>query len=199
MKNMVRILVKNSVFAMDAIISAAKTSKSDLIIVGTHGATGLKLFGSTTTELIFNSEIPVLAIPPRYRYRDIATMVYASDLKNVTKELRWITPMAERTKAEIEVLNFHSNGEADESSVTVSSLVKGVKYKKIKIISQKVKAKSSIVEQLKRYLKNRRPGLLILFPETRSLLDKLFIRSKTEALAYQVKVPLLSYLKSSVK
>jgi len=38
-----------------------------------------------------------------------------------------------------------------------------------------------------------------MFPEERSLFDKLFVRSKTEELIYDTKLPLLTILKSSVK
>ena len=198
-RNKVGVVVRNSVFAIDAIVLAAKKVKADLIIVGTHGATGLRLLGSTTSELIFNAGIPVLAIPPRYRYKRIKTIVYASDFKNVTKELGCIMPMAERMKAVIEVLNIDSNKSQARPAVDTVGLLKGIRYKKIKIIVQEGKQGLTVLEQLQKYLKNRRPEILLLFPETRSLLDKLFIRSKTEAFVYKVKLPLLTYLKSSVK
>ena len=198
-KNKVRIVARNSVFAMDAIMAAAKSSKADLIIVGTHGAAGLKLFGSITSELIFKAETPVLAIPPRYRYKKIETMVYATDFKNVTKELRCIVPMATPVKALIEVLSLNSDSSQAKPTLDMKRLAKEVKYKKIEIIVRTMKQNATFVEQLQRYLKNRRPEVLVLFPETRSLLDKIFIRSKTEALVYQVKLPLLTYLKSRVK
>jgi hypothetical protein len=47
--------------------------------------------------------------------------------------------------------------------------------------------------------KKRRPGVFVIFPEERSLLDKLFVRGKTEELVYQIKLPLLTFLKSRVR
>lgn len=195
----VSVVAMNSVFAMDAILSAARKSKADMIIVGTHGATGLKVLGSITSELIFNAEAPVLAIPPRVRYKKIERMVYATDLTNLVKELRCIVPMAERMKAVIELLNLNSDRDGTKPIVDIKILQKEVKYRKIEIVVQKVKLRSSFVRQVQHYLKNRRPQILALFPETRTLVDKLFIRSKTEALVYEVKVPLLTFLKSRVK
>lgn len=195
----VSVVVKNSVFAMEAIVSVAKAYQADLIIVGTHGATGLKLFGSTTSELIFKAAAPVLAIPPRYRYRKIKTIVYATDLKNMVNELRCIVPIANLANAAIEVLYLDFGMGNVKTNLEIKDLIKQLKYKKIKIIVQKEKAVLSILEQLQQYLKNRKPEVLVMFPEERSIFDKLFVRSKTEELVYQAKLPLLTYLKSNVE
>jgi nucleotide-binding universal stress UspA family protein len=195
----VSIVVKNNVFAMEAIVSAAKAHHADLIIVGTHGATGLKLFGSTTSELIFKAETPVLAIPPRYHYKKIKTMVYATDFKNTVNELRCIVPIAKPLKATVEVLNLDYGMSSTKPILETKDLVKQVKFKKIKVIVQRDKQGLTLLEQIERYLKKYKPEVLVMFPEERSLFDKLFVRSKTEELVYDTKLPLLTFLKSNVK
>jgi nucleotide-binding universal stress UspA family protein len=195
----VSVVVKNSVFAMEAIVSVAKAHHADLIIVGTHGATGLKLFGSTTSELIFKAETPVLAIPPRFHYKKIETIVYATDFRNTANELRCIVPIAKLLKATIEVLNLDHGLSSTKPILETKDLVKQVSFKKIKVIVQKDKHGLTIVELLQRYIKSHRPDVIVMFPEERSLFDKLFVRSKTEELVYQIKLPLLTFLKSRVK
>jgi hypothetical protein len=73
---------------IDEIIDAAQKCKSQLIVMGTHGASGLKriLFGSNTSNVISKSNIPVLAIPQRYRFKKINSIVYATDLNNTLYE-----------------------------------------------------------------------------------------------------------------
>ena len=61
-------------------------------------------------------------------------------------------------------------------------LVKQVKFKKIKVIVQKEKQGLTILEQIVRYLKNHKSEVLVMFPEERSLFDKLFVRSKRKSL-----------------
>jgi len=195
----VSVVAKNGIFVTETLVLAAENHKADMIIVGTHGATGLKLFGSISSEIIFKASAPVLAIPPRYRYRKLKTIVYSSDLKNLVNELRCIAPFAGPEKAVIEILNLNfGNGNA-KPIIDEKDLVKQVKYKKIKVIVQKERPGLTIIEQLQRYLKNHKPQILVMFPEERSLFDKLFVRSKTEELVYQIKLPLLTFLKSSVK
>ena len=77
-------------------------------------------------------------------------------------------------------------------------LVKQVKFKKIKVIVQKEKQGLTILEQIVRYLKNHKSEVLVMFPEVRSLFDKLFVRSKTEEFVYDTKLPLPTFLKSNV-
>lgn len=47
-------------------LDAARQSGADLIVIGTHGLSGIKklFFGSTAQELLRQSPVPVLAVPP---------------------------------------------------------------------------------------------------------------------------------------
>lgn len=49
------------------ILASAKRSRADLIVLGTHGLSGVQkvFFGSTTDQVLRRSRIPVLAVPPR--------------------------------------------------------------------------------------------------------------------------------------
>ena len=53
----------------DQILKAAARQRSDLIVVGSHGANAAKrlLVGSTTLDLLQRATVPVLAIPRRAR------------------------------------------------------------------------------------------------------------------------------------
>ncbi len=193
----VTLLVKHAPFAADAIMETGKELKADLHIIGTHGATGLKILGSITCELIFKAETPVLAIPPHCEYKKIETMVYATDLKNTVSELRCIVPLARPLNAMIEVLNLDF-GTSVKKPLKLESLTKDLKYEKMKIVIQKGIKGKSILEQIKNYIGSRKPEILVMFPEERSVLDKIFVRSKTEELAYHAELPLLTFLKSKV-
>ena len=124
-------------------------------------------------------------------------MVYATDLNNVINELRCIVPIASKVKALIEVL-YLDFGMIHRPIMEAKDLMKLAQYKKVKVIVQKEKEGLTILEQLQRYIKNHKPEVLIMFPEERSLFDKLFVRSKTEELVYHTKLPLLTFRKTRV-
>jgi nucleotide-binding universal stress UspA family protein len=187
---------------IDEIIDSAQKSKSQLIIMGTHGASGLKriLFGSNTSDVISKSNTPVLAIPQRYRFKKIKTIVYATDLNNTINELKHIIPIAKQLNATIEVLNLnYSYNLNEDKKQVVEKKIKALSYKKIKLIEQKATLEKTMIEQVKKYLVKSKPQLLVMFPEDKDWFDKIFISSKTEELANQIKLPLLSIRKSIVK
>jgi nucleotide-binding universal stress UspA family protein len=187
---------------VDEIIDAAEKSKSQIIIMGTHGSSGLKriLFGSNTSEVISRSTVPLLAVPQRYRYKKINTIVYATDLNNTINELKRIIPIAKQLDATIEVLNLnYSYNLNEDKKQVVEKKIKALSYKKIKMVEQKATIEQTMIEQIKKYLVKTKPQLLVMFPEDKAWFDKLFISSKTEELANQIKLPLLSIRKKSVK
>ena len=187
---------------IEEIIKTADEKKTQLIIMGTHGSSGLKrvLFGSNTSNVISKSNVPVLAIPQRYRFKKIETIVYASDLKNTFNELKHIIPIAKQLDATIEILNLdYSFDENDKKKLIIEKKIKTLSYKKIKLIAQKATLEKTMIGQLKSYLVKRKPQILVMFPENRAWYDKILLSSKTEELSNQLKLPLLSIKKSIVK
>lgn len=187
---------------IETILEVSQKSKYNLIIMGTHGASGLVqlLFGSNTSGVISKSTVPVLAIPQRYRFKKINTIVYASDLKNTINELKHIIPIAKELDATIEILhlNYGYNPTNDEKK-TLEKKIKSLSYKKIRLVEQKATLEQTMDEQLKKYLVKHKPQILVMFPEEKSWFDKIFISSKTEEMANQLKLPLLSIRKIIVK
>lgn len=187
---------------IDDIIDTAQKSKPQLIIMGTHGASGFKriLFGSNTSDVISRSNFPVLAVPQRYRFKKINTIVYATDFNNTINELKHIIPIAKQLDATIEVLNLnYTYNKNEDKKLLVEKKIKALSYKKIKMIEQIATIEQTMIEQLKKYLVKHKPQLLVMFPEDKAWFDKLFISSKTEELASQLKLPLLSIRKTIVK
>lgn len=187
---------------IDEILNTSKKRRCNFIIMGTHGASGLKkaFIGSNTTKVIANAEVPVLAIPPRFRFNKIETIVYASDLKNTLNELKAIIPIAKLLNASIEIVSLKYNW--DHNEIQKSELEKRINrlsFKNIQLVERKATIEKTMTEQLKAYLQKRKPSMLAMFPEDKSWFEKLFNSSKTEELAYELKIPLLSIRKSLVK
>lgn len=184
------------------IVGTADEIKSQLVILGTHGASGLKrvLFGSNTSKVISKSYVPVLAIPQRYRFKKINTIVYATDLNNTINELKHIIPIAKQLDATIEILNLdYKYNKNDDRKSKIEKQIKSLSYKKIRLVEQKATIEHTMIDQIKKYLVKSKPQILVMFPEDKGWFDKLFISSKTEELANQLKLPLLSIRKSIVK
>jgi nucleotide-binding universal stress UspA family protein len=67
---------------------ACKEFNIDIIIMGSHGATGIKemFVGSNAEKVVRTSEVPVLVIKNEHESFKISDFVFASDFKNDNKE-----------------------------------------------------------------------------------------------------------------
>lgn len=191
----VKLVVKNEILIVEDIIVAAQRSKAGLIVMGTHGASGInKLFGSNTSLLISKCETPVLAIPPKYQFREIRNMLYFSDLRNPAAELSMLVPMAKSFGAIIDIFNLSYNPEVDEEKLfkKLNGAAKGVK---LELIQLKRNPGETVLQQLREFLDYRKPDWAVMFPQKKRFLEYIFEGSKTERLSYNLKVPLLSIKK----
>jgi len=186
----------NPIF-VEKTIEIAKKYKSQLIVMGTHGASGLKklFFGSNTSVMIAKSDIPVLAVPEKYRFRDIKTFVYASDLENISSELSSIISFAKYFNARIDVLHFDYGIDLNKKHINYAeNYIKKNRYKKINLVLQKANDQP-LLKQVKKYLETHRQQCLVMFTRKRSFWDKLMVGSKTEDMSTALQTPLLSFKK----
>ncbi|WP_138429872.1 universal stress protein [Fodinibius saliphilus] len=94
--------------AMYTIIEETENRNFDLIVMGSKGRTGLeKVFlGSTTSEIIKQSDVPVLAIPKDSEYSPFKKMLFTTNYQDADLEgLQSITAFAAHFDATIDV--FH--------------------------------------------------------------------------------------------
>src|SRR5262245_33347689 len=65
----------------DEILRQVKRLRADLIVMGSHGLSGIRkaLFGSTTEQVLRRAPVPVFAIPPSIRARTMDGLVIGVD------------------------------------------------------------------------------------------------------------------------
>ncbi|MFY7810252.1 MAG: universal stress protein, partial [Flavobacterium sp.] len=73
--------------AFDGIMNVSKVNNVDLIVMGSHGASGFKemFVGSNAEKVVRNSQIPVLIIKKEYEDFKINHLVFASDFNDEVK------------------------------------------------------------------------------------------------------------------
>jgi nucleotide-binding universal stress UspA family protein len=194
-----RCVVSYNPLLVEKTLEIARENKVGLIVMGTHGASGITkfFFGSNTSVMISKSPVPVLAIPEAYKYTPLENMVFASDLENLSAELKTLIPFAQACKSNLAVLYLDYGIDADDTKLKKAQLaIKNAGYKKIKLELQKATLESSLVSQLKKYLAKLKPDCLVMFTRERSIWDRLFLKgSKTEDMSTALRVPLLSFKK----
>jgi nucleotide-binding universal stress UspA family protein len=184
--------VKGSSFN-DTVRKEAKRLRTGLIVMGTKGAGGLKkvVMGSNTTSIIEISHVPVLAVPEHAAYKSIRNIVYASDLKNLEKELKILAPYVEKFNCTVHLLHIISSGkDVDAIEEKIEKAMKKVGYKNYVTL---VLVDEDIDGAIDQYVSVAKADLLTMFTHQLSFYEKLFDRSITRKMAFHSKIPLLAF------
>ena len=190
--------VVNAVFIQSAIIDYATLNKFNFICISTKGAGKLQsMLGTNTANLINHSNVPVIAVPYKYKQAKITSILYASDLVNVENELKHVVAFAKLLSAPLELLHFNSPIETlNDKKAVLHSIKKFSKYSLTLNIKDNNFIKT-LVTNIEEAIVKTKPSLLIMFTEqNRSLFQKIFISSKSAEYSFNAKVPLLVFNKS---
>ncbi|CAN5126347.1 universal stress protein [soil metagenome] len=190
----------------DVIAQFVMDNQIDLIVMGTTGASGLKkLIGSNTTSVMENSNVPVLVVPQLAHYRHIKEILYASDMHNLSGEIKIVVRLARLLEAHVNVVHgikddLDKNVQLLENAAIRSDkkdeLIRTMDYPNIRL---HVFRNESVVALIDDFLGLQKIDLVIMFSGELGFGDKLFQRSETRKLAFHNEIPLLIYKKETRK
>jgi nucleotide-binding universal stress UspA family protein len=181
-----------------AVKKEAKRLKTDLIVMGTNGASGLKktVVGSNTASIIEFSNVPVLAVPKNAQFKGFKDIVYATDLKNLDKELKTVVSYAEKFDSTLHILHVASSGkDVEELEEKVDMAVQKQDYRNIVSLILVDRFIEGAIDQ---YIGVSKADLLAMFTHDVTFYEKLFDRSHTRKMAFQSNVPLLAFKQTKV-
>lgn len=163
----------------------------DMVIIGTHYATGLQslLYENKTVKLISKSKAPVLAIPIEYKYKSIKKIIYSTDLLNTKKELIRLNEINKIFKSEINIVYFDNWIEKTKQELTNMKFIEttGIHFQSIK-----VDIGSHMVTNVTNFIKNKKNVVMCLFHSPKNKLLEVLTGSNTDKLALHLKSPLIS-------
>ena len=180
------------------IISKAKEIDAFIIVVGMKGTSLLKeiIMGNTTRKLIDKAPCFVLAIPENTSYKEIKTIVYATDFEvNPDIEvLQNVSILAKAFKAKIQVVHIVTKKEyAGDSQMEwfKEMLEKKIEYKNIAF---EVLFSDDIFETLKVYLGDVNADLVVMLERDEfGFFNKIFHRDLVKKMEVYGQIPLMSF------
>jgi len=191
-------VIKSSAFTGINIRKYAAENKFSFICTGTRGAGKFKrLFGTTTAKLIKESHVPVIAVPDNYKANNISSILYASDLLNIEKELKKVIDFARPLKAQVVLLHFSSPYKFVESKMFEARVKNISRYNNIEVHIENESHDQPRISIIASILKKTRSSMMIMFTEQRrNLFQKIFLSSKSVKHSFKTEVPLLVYYKA---
>jgi nucleotide-binding universal stress UspA family protein len=185
----------------------AKYENADLIVMGTEGANTVhkKIFGSKAAAIINISHVPVLTIPPLYKWTEPLSILLAIEEKN--QDPAFFIPVSDLAalfNAHIFVAIFtDENSEAldvlkhsRDLDVTERSLAKSWKNLSVESVHMSGRHFEASIQD---FIKQKNINLLVMITHERNFLEKIFDNSLTQQMAYHVMIPLLSFHKNDEK
>lgn len=183
-----------------AILQAVKDHRADLVVMGTYGNSGLrrKLFGSKTAAIINQASVPVLTVPPTFRWAvPKKILLTVGDELQDTEAARPAFVLADLFGAAVSVAVF-TEEEADAFELVTHT-------KNIRFIEQKLKRTfpktrvdvthmvgAHFAESIQQLILEKKIDVLAMITHRRKFLESLLDASLTQKMSYHVPVPLLS-------
>ena len=180
----------------EQIISAARRTKADLIIMGNQGNSGLRkhLYGSHSTSVMDTSPVPVLTLPEGFVFNELRRMVYATDYSySNLADIKGIADIARMFDAVISLIHVKKNSinSMENSRYDFEELIRAnVDYDNI---SFDACDNTDTAEGLSKLLRAQHADVLIIPNRRRSLAEKTPGRTESEAFVFDLDIPLLVY------
>ncbi len=191
-------IVSRMGFPVELISEIVRERKTDLIVMGTRGASGMKeiLVGSNTASLIHQTECPVLAVPEQTTFTGIKKIVFATNMQqdDVNCLIKLIQLFGRNEETSITLLHIE-DGHARDPEAALQSWFLGailpvITYKNIKAESI---SETEIVKTLHEYLSVNKIDLLVTATRKRNFIERIFDRSITKRLIFHTHIPLLAF------
>ncbi|MBN8577446.1 MAG: universal stress protein [Cytophagales bacterium] len=167
---------------------------TNMVVMGLQGASALKKagrLGGTTVSVIDECPVPVLAIPAFASYTNMKNIVYATDMKNIKKELDIIVEFAKIFGSFVHMLHVAPaiDKKIEAAGLAVDEIVQKYAYDKVKF---ELILEDDITKAIGDYIQKVKADVLTTFTHKLSLEEKIFGKSVTRKLAYQGTIPLLA-------
>lgn len=173
----------------------AQNCKTNLIVMGTKGASSIKeiFIGSNTLEVIQTTKCPVLAIPENANKIKVEKIAMATDLKRVPdpQQLEVLFDLAKVTNSPIEFVNVlrqQDESEAEEKAKQANILEEMANDIPT---SMHFASNEDIIDGLSNYINDKKPDLFAMLARKHSLFERLFTKSITNKLSFRTEIPLL--------
>ncbi len=187
-------LVANGIPLEFGVEQLAEQWRAGLVVVGTTGKSGLEKFlmGSNTVNLAISCPVPLLIVPKKVEFAPIEKIVFACDLKQVTRS----TPVSdigwwlEKLGAKLLVLNVALEGKR----FNLDSIPEQYKMHELLDVftpEYHYEEGDDIAEEIADFAEEEEAGLVISVPKSYGFFEGLFHRSVSRRLTGKTEIPLL--------
>lgn len=183
-------------FTVDEIAGIEEREKPDLIVMGLSPSDRISefVFGSTSTDVVKNSQTPVIIVPEASHFKEIKKIVFASDLR-MECEMKMHEPlkdMIEAFNSGIAILNVVKE---KSDKIGKDDGVSGRRIEKYFENREHIYhflENNDIIEGISEFIVSQHVDMVTMIPQKHNLIERLFKESNTRKMAFHVDIPLLT-------
>lgn len=175
------------------ILTAIDNINPDLVVMGTGSETGIKqvLYGSITNRILIDSPVPVLAISKKTDYREIKSLVFATNLQeNDPKLIKKTEKLARTLKAKFKAVHVAVNRDF-ESDIKFTGFKKMLQSELGDSISLELTTAPTFLEGIAGCIQKKPGTLLVMSRNKKNLLEWMLMNSTAREVSVYTSVPLL--------
>lgn len=179
---------------VSAIKSYSKNVELSYVIMGTKGATGLEefLFGTTAADVLEQSDVPVIIVPPYTIFHKPSHIVFASDLKDIAN-MQVLAPLKNLAIAcESKVVILHVSRDVNMTEVEVKEKEDLKNYFHGLELHFQVIHSENIYAGIEMYMQDQVPDMVAVLSRKHGFLESIFRESISKKLAHRTIIPMLS-------
>lgn len=180
----------------DAITENSKKHDIDLIVMGTHGSSGVVndyFIGSNTDKVIRNSSVPVIAVKEHKEGTDFKKILFAGDFSDaLEKKFDFIRQFAQSYNAEMLLLHVVTKGDFYYTAPMTRIMEDFAKNQGLKDYSCHVFNAASVQEGITEFASMHEVDLIATITSGRRGLSRLLNGSVTEKVVNKGALPVLT-------
>ena len=176
------------------ILKTAALQKSDLIVMGMQGISGLKphLYGSHTMELLEESTLPVLVVPSETKFNPFGHIVFITEYAESDQtDIIALGKIASKFKALLSVISINSTADKDVKVRFRSSIKEQIPYAAVHF--EEREHPQGQAEGLLEFSLQESVDLIALSTTNADLVRRIAGRSFTNEFAFEADIPVLFF------
>jgi nucleotide-binding universal stress UspA family protein len=181
-------------FVPEKIAELALELKADLILMGTKGASNIfdKWIGTVAEKVLNLAKCMVLVVPQNTPITMPSEILYAADYeKNEFQAADQVLSLAKYANAHVDIVHIHTDEELNIAhNLEKTNYLLKSSYKEENVMVKNLN-RSDLIEGLETYINHKRPDILALAKENKSIFERIFSKSITAHFVHAANLPLL--------
>lgn len=182
--------------AFDGIIKNGETHNIDLIVMGSHGASGFQemFIGSNTEKVVRNSNVPVLVIKREESNFSAEKFVFASDFSDeIKKPFEKVVDFVNKFKSHLYLVNINTPNNFKSTKVAQKQMDEFVSEFKINNFSTHIYNDVNVEKGILHFAKSIDADIIGMSTHGRKGLSHFFNGSISEDLVNHAKRPVITF------